>query len=165
MVTGFDRLAEFLTEKQVPFEIQHHRQTFTTQAVAAELHEKGAHVAKVVIAWADHKLVMLVVAAPDHVDFDRVAGILRAANVRAAHEEEFKFRFPDCEPGAMPPFGNLYQMPTYVDRSLVRQSTLVIPAATHRDSLKLAMADYLRVAEPVIADFSLAAHLQPSAAH
>lgn len=158
MSACLERLKALFAENGVRYETQRHRTVFTSQAVAAELHEKGEHVAKVVIAWADGKLVMLVLAAPDHVDFEQVAKLLGADYVRAAREDEFKFRFPDCEPGAMPPFGHLYQMPTYLDRKLSRQTEMVLQAGTHQDTLKISMADYLRLAAPSVADFALQAH-------
>lgn len=153
MATCLDRIQTLLREQDVPFITQHHREVFTMQSVAAELHEKGARVAKSVIAWVDGRLVMLVLPAPYHVDFQRLANLLHAELARAAREEEFKFRFPDCDPGAMPPFGNLYQMPTYMETSLSHQPEMVFQAGTHRDTLKLATADYVRLAKPTLAEF------------
>jgi Ala-tRNA(Pro) deacylase len=160
MLTCLERLQLLLRERGVEFVLQHHREVFTMQAVAAELHEKGAHVAKVVIAWADGKLVMLVLPTPAHVDFERVRELLNAEVARAAHEPEFKPRFTDCDVGAMPPFGNLYQMPTYLDGSLNRAGEIVIQAGTHRDTIKLATADYVRLAAPIIADFIVRPRLE-----
>ncbi len=158
MADCLERLKALFADNGVPYEARRHRTAFTSQTVAAELHEKGEHVAKVVIAWADGKLVMLVLAAPDHVDFEKVTQLLGADYVRAAREDEFKFRFPDCEPGAMPPLGHLYQMPTYLDRKFSRQSKMVLQAGTHQDALKISMSDYLRLAAPTVADFALQAH-------
>jgi Ala-tRNA(Pro) deacylase len=160
MPTCLDRFQTLLREQGVPFTAQHHREVFTMQSVAAELHEKGAHVAKVVIAWADGKLVMLVLPASRYVDFERVTTLLPANYVRAAREEEFKFRFPDCDPGAMPPFGNLYQMPTYLETSLNHQPEMVFQAGSHRDTLKIATADYVRLAAPIVADFCVDAGVE-----
>jgi Ala-tRNA(Pro) deacylase len=152
MLTCLERLQRLLREQHMAYSIQHHRETFTMQQVAAELHAKGDHVAKVVIAKADGQLVMLVVPAPEHVDFERVAAVLRVDAARAAHENEFTGRFPDCDPGAMPPFGHLYDMPTYVDETLTRTNKLIFQAGTHRDTITLATADYLRLAQPSTAN-------------
>lgn len=163
MAQCLERLQQMLHEQGIRFETRHHREVFTMQAVAAELHEKGDHVAKIVIAWVDGRLVMLVLPAPEQVDFDRVAHLLNAQYARAAREDEFKFRFPDCEAGAMPPFGHLYQMPTYIDTALTQAQTIVFQAGTHRDTITMAMDDYLRVAAPTTADFILQRH--PTAAN
>lgn len=149
MTTCLDRLQRWLRERHVAYSIQHHRQAYTVPEVAMEVHEQGEHVAKVVIAQVDGRLVMLVVPALEQVDFKRAAQLLQAHTARAAHENEFESRFPDCELGAMPPFGNLYAMPTYVDEALTQTSKLVFQAGTHRDTLKLATEDYLRLAEPI----------------
>ncbi len=153
-----ERLKFYLHENQVPFEVQHHREVFTAQAVAAEVHEKGAHVAKVVIAWVDGRLIMLVLPAPAHVDFERIEKMLHAQYARAAREEEFKHLFKDCDVGAMPPFGHIYSLPVYLDRTLTQVGDIVFQAGTHRDTLRLATADYLRLASPTVVEFALSPH-------
>jgi Ala-tRNA(Pro) deacylase len=150
MTACLDRLQHWLREQHVAFTVQHHREALTMQEVALEVHEAGAHVAKVVIGQADGQLVMLVVPTPEHVDFMRVAKLLNAHSASAADENEFKSRFPDCEVGAMPPFGVLYNMPTYLDEALARTSKLVFQAGTHRETLKLATEDFVRLAKPII---------------
>jgi Ala-tRNA(Pro) deacylase len=153
MTTCMERLKEFLHENGVLFEVQQHREVFSTQAVAAELHEKGAHVAKVVIARADGRIVMLVLPAPARVDFERAAEALGAHYVRPAREDEFKSLFPDCQVGAMPPFGNLYGVAVYLDQSLTLMPALVFQGGSHRDTLRIALADYLRLAKPKVVAF------------
>jgi Ala-tRNA(Pro) deacylase len=155
MAACFERLKYFFDENQVRYETQFHREVFTAQAVAAEIHEKGSHVAKVVMAWADGRPTMLVLPASAHVDFDLVRELLGADDVRREREEEFKYLFPDCEVGAMPPFGNLYNVPVYLDRSLAEQPYLVFQAGSHHETMRLAMADYLRLASPTVGEFSL----------
>lgn len=148
-----ERLKFLLSENGIKYETQHHQEVYTTQEVAAELKEKGRHVAKVFIALADGKVTMLVLPAFGRVDFDRAKELLGAKFVRRAQEDEFKHVFPDCEVGAMPPFGNLYNVPVYLDRSLASMPYLVFQAGSHRDSMKIAMSDYLRAASPVVGDF------------
>jgi Ala-tRNA(Pro) deacylase len=155
METCLARLEQYLTENRVYYEVQEHRQAFTIQEVAAALHEKGMHVAKVFIAWADGQLIMLVLPAPARVDLDRVRDMLGATEVRRAHEAEFARLFPDCDVGAMPPLGNLYDVPVYLDNTLADQSTLVFQAGSHRATLKIAMSDYWRLARPKTGDFAL----------
>ena len=148
METCLARLEQYLTENRVYYEVQEHRQAFTIQEVAAALHEKGLHVAKVFMAWADGQLIMLVLPAPARVDLDRVRDMLGATEVRRAREAEFARLFPDCDVGAMPPLGNLYDVPVYLDDALADQSTLVFQAGSHRTTLKIAMSDYWRLARP-----------------
>ena len=164
MATCLERLKFFLDENGVKYEIQHHREVFTSQAVANELHEKGAHVAKVVIVWAAGKLVMLVLPAPTHVDFERVKAMLGTEHVRRAHEVEFKSVFPDCDVGAMPPFGNFYHLPVYIDHVLVEEPYLVFQAGSHRETMKVATTDYLRLVKPTPGDFALHARPVPATA-
>ena len=150
-----DRLKQYFTDNHVYFEVQEHRQAYTMQEVAATLHEKGEHVAKVFVAWADGKLVMLVLPAPDLVDLDRAAKLLKVKEVRRAREFEFAQLFADCDVGAMPPFGNIYEVPVYLDRSLVEEPYIVFQAGTHHTTMKIAMSDYQKLASPAIADFAL----------
>ena len=153
MPTCLERVKHFVDENGVKYEIQRHREAFTMQEVAAALHEAGAHVAKVIVAWADQKLVLLVLPASARVDFERVRQILKVQAARCAREEEFKHVFPDCDVGAMPPFGHFYDIPVYLDRALTAQPQIVFQAGTHRDTLKIATLDYLRLAEPTLAEF------------
>jgi Ala-tRNA(Pro) deacylase len=150
-----DRLKQYLTEQHVYFEVQEHRQVYTMQEVAAVLHEKGEHVAKVFIATVDGKPVMLVLPAPAQVDLDKVRALLKAKEARRAREFEFAQLFADCDVGAMPPFGNIYQVPVYIDRALVDEPYIVFQAGTHHTTVKIAMTDYQRLANPIIGDFIL----------
>jgi Ala-tRNA(Pro) deacylase len=99
----------------------------------------------------DGRAVMVVLSATRAVQFDRVAKVLSAHEVRLACESEFAPLFPDCEVGAMPPFGNLYCVPVYVDEPLAHNEEIVIQAGTHRDSLRLRYFDFARLAQPVVA--------------
>jgi Ala-tRNA(Pro) deacylase len=150
-----DRLKQYLTDNHVYFEVQEHRQVYTMQEVAAALHEKGEHVAKVFIATVDGKPVMLVLPAPAQVDLDKVRALLKAKEARRAREFEFAQLFADCDVGAMPPFGHFYQVPVYIDRSLVDEPYIVFQAGTHHTTMKIAMTDYQRLATPVIGDIVL----------
>jgi Ala-tRNA(Pro) deacylase len=150
-----DRLKQYLTDNHVYFEVQEHRQVYTMQEVAAALHEKGERVAKVFIASIDDRPVMLVLPAPELVDLDKVRAVLKAKEARRAREFEFAQLFADCDVGAMPPFGHFYRVPVYIDRSLVDEPYIVFQAGTHHTTMKIAMTDYLQLAQPVIGDFVL----------
>lgn len=148
-----ERLEEYLRGEGVAFEEHQHPEAFTSQEVAAAEHVPGRMVAKVVMVRADEDLVMLVVPAHHHVDLDRASEAV-GRQVRLAAEEEFAPTFPDCEPGAMPPFGNLYGVPVYVDRALAENETIVFEAGTHTDTMSIPYADYERLAQPTVAEFS-----------
>jgi Ala-tRNA(Pro) deacylase len=149
-----DRLEGYLREDQVSFETHHHPTAFTAQEVAASEHTPGKMVVKVVMVLADGELAMLAMPAPYQADLDRVAEVLGATEVRLAHEEEFAPAFPDCEVGAMPPFGNLYGLPVYVDEALAEDETIVVQAGTHTDTIRLKYADFERLVRPTVARFA-----------
>ena len=149
-----DRLESYLRDNQVSFETHHHPTAFTAQEVAASEHTPGKMVVKVVMVLADGELVMLAMPAPYQADLDRVGEVLGATEVRLAHEEEFASAFPDCEVGAMPPFGNLYDLPVYVDEALAEDETIVVQAGTHTDTIHLNYADFERLVEPTVVRFA-----------
>lgn len=148
-----DRLEAYLREKRVPFEVRHHPRAITAQEVAASEHVPGKMLAKTVMVLADGKMVMLALPAPYQVDVDK-AGKVLGVEVRLAHEEEFENTFPDCEVGAMPPFGNLYEVPVYVEVALAEDETIVFRAGTHTDTMSVSYADFERLVEPTIAEFA-----------
>jgi len=149
-----ERMEKYLRENGVGFEVKTHDQAFTMQEVAAALHVPGNQVAKVVIVCADKEKVMLVLPAPYRMNVDLVRDMVDAQKVRLAKEEEFADLFPDCATGAMPPFGNLYGVPVYVDRSMAEEPDMVFRIGTHRETMKIAYADFARLAQPVVGDFS-----------
>jgi Ala-tRNA(Pro) deacylase len=133
-----------------------HPEAYTAQEVAATEHVPGRQFAKVVIAEADGKDVMLVLPASARVDLVRLRAALGAKTVRLAREDAFAARFPDCEAGAMPPFGHLYSVPVYLDRTLSDQSRIVFNACSHRETVAMATADYLRLENPTTIEFTVA---------
>jgi Ala-tRNA(Pro) deacylase len=149
------RLEELFRAENVTFSVRKHEEEYSAQRLAGLLHISGAQLAKVVMARADDQLVMLVLSAPDRVDLGKVRKLLKGEQVRLAPEPEFAELFADCEVGAMPPYGNLYGLPTYVDRSLATQTHITFPAGSHREVIELSFADYERTAKPVIANLSL----------
>ncbi len=150
-----ERLERYFRENNVPFLTMTHPPAFTAPEVAAMQHVPGKQVAKVVMAKAGDSPVMCVVPANKHVDLRRLGEILQASDVRLAHEDEFSVLFPDCMLGAMPPFGNLYGVPIYLDTSLTDDPEIVFQAGTHIDSIKIRYVDYVRLAAPQIAPIAL----------
>jgi len=149
-----ERLEAYLRENKVPFQIVHHPLAYTAQEVAAAEHVPGKMLAKVVMVFADGKLAMLTLPAPHRVDLTKAAAVLGAREVRLAHEEEFAAAFPDCEVGAMPPFGNLYDLPVYVDNVLAGDEEIVFQAGTHTDTMTLRYADFQRLVKPEVGDLA-----------
>ncbi len=143
----------FLKDNKVKFELRHHPARYTAQEVAAAEHVTGEEVAKVVILMADGEPVMCVMPATYVVDMDKAKQVLGAKKIELASEEKIGSLFPDCQVGAMPPFGKPYDMPVYAEEGLAEDEQVLIPAGTHEDSVMLAWDDYARLAEPQIASF------------
>ena len=149
-----ERMEQYLRDNDVHFETMTHTQAFTMPEVAAALHVPGRQVAKVVVVKADGKMVMLVVPASHRLNFVQVRALLGAKKANLAKEEEFADLFPDCATGAMPPFGNLYDVPVYVDQALAEEEHVVFRVGTHRHTMKIAYDDFARLAQPVIGEFA-----------
>jgi Ala-tRNA(Pro) deacylase len=151
-MTCKERLETYLRDNKVAYQLQHHPLAYTAQGVAESEHIPGRLVAKTVMVMADQKINMLVLPAPERVDLDRVRAALGAKEVRLAEEKEFAELFPDCEVGAMPPFGNLYGLPVFVDQDLPANDVIVFRAGTHTDTISLPYKEFERLVKPAIAD-------------
>jgi len=149
-----ERLQEYLSGNGVGFEIEQHRLAYTAQQLAAAEHVSGKQVAKVVVAIANDNMVMLVLPANSNVNLEKLRTQIGAKQLRLAREEEFAATFPDCEVGAMPPFGNLYGVPVYIDRSLTRSLEITFPVGSHTESMKVRYSDYERLVHPQVMDFA-----------
>ena len=150
-----DRLENYLRENQVPFEEHHHPRAVTAQEVAASEHVPGRMLAKTVMVLAGGEMVMLALPAPYQVDLEMAAAALGVDETRLAQEEEFADTFSDCEVGAMPPFGNLYGVPVYVERTLADDETIVFRSGTHTETMSVSYSDFERLVEPTVAQFAL----------
>ena len=148
------RLEKLFREENVKFSVLKHAEAYSAQRVAGLLHIPGQQLAKVVMVDAAGKLAMLVLPAPYRLDFAKVKKMLKTTSIRLAKEEEFANLFSDCEVGAMPPFGNLYNVPLYIDRTLTTQPEIAFPIGSHREIMQIAYADFERIARPTVADFS-----------
>ena len=150
-----ERLEKYLRDNGVEFQTMTHRTAFTAQEMAAAQGVKGKQVAKVTMVNVDGKVVMLVMPASYRIDFVKLKNVLEAKETRLAVEEEFSALFPDCDTGAMPPFGNLYDIPVLADRVLTEDPEIVFQVGTHRDTMRIAYKDYARLARPIVADFAV----------
>lgn len=139
------RIRHYLCEHDVEFTEHQHERHVPAQEVAEAEHVTGWRVAKPVMLWADGEMLMVVVPAATTVDLDKAAEALGAAQVRLAEEKEFVDRFPDCEAGAEPPFGHLYDVDTYVCTSFPDSGEVVFRAGSHTTSMTVSVADYERL--------------------
>ena len=142
----------YLREQHVPFSIHHHPPAFTAQRLAEVEHVPGRIVAKVVIALADDQMVMLCIPSTCRVNMLRLMDALGTDNLRLPSEDEFAQVFPDCEAGAMPPFGQLYGMPVYMHKALAEDNRIVFQAGTHTDAIEMEFFDFAKLVRPVLAD-------------
>ena len=144
------KLREFLDSHNIRYLIFSHSVAYTAQGIAALTHISGKELAKTVIVRINGDLAMAVVPASRHVDLSLLKRALGAQTVELASEQEFRDKFPDCEAGAMPPFGNLYGMAVYADESLNSLKEITFNAGTHRDLMRMDWVDLVRLVEPRI---------------
>lgn len=144
------KLREFLDSHNIKYLVISHSLAYTAQGIAALAHVSGKKLAKTVIVKIDGVLAMAVIPASEHVDLDRLKRLTGARNVEIATEREFKDAFPDCETGAMPPFGNLYEMPVYADMSLSQFEEITFSAGTHRELVRMRWDDMVRLVNPTV---------------
>ena len=145
-------IRDFLDSHNIRYLVISHSLAYTAQGIAALAHVSGRQLAKTVIVKVDGVLAMAVVPASVHVDVDQLERITGAQTVEIASEREFKNAFPDCETGAMPPFGNLYDMAVYVDPTLAKNEEITFNAGTHRELIRMGWKDYVRLVDPVVAN-------------
>lgn len=148
-------LADYLDNNNVNYHCYNHPPAITAMEVAQSSHIPGRHMAKTVIMDVDDELVMAVLPSDQYVDPERLRQILHADNVKLALEEDFKHRFPLCEPGGEPPFGNLYNMKVYVDDTLLSEDWIAFNAGTHTEVIKMGMGDFLRLSEAQTCSFAM----------
>lgn len=143
------KLESFLNDNGIRYVTIRHSPAFTAQEIAASAHVRGRELAKTVMVKIDGELALAVLPASERVDFDRLAYAIGAHRVRLATEQEFRSHFPDCEVGAMPPFGNLYGMKTYVSKELAEDEEIAFNAGTHTELIRLAYRDFEKLARPL----------------
>lgn len=148
------KLRKFLDENLVKYVVITHSRAYTSQGVAASAHISGNELAKTVMLKRDGELCMAVLPASRQVNLAAFGISTGAGDVCLATEREFSERFPDCEPGAMPPFGNLYGLPVYADTSLTRDRDIAFNAGSHLELIQLAYRDFERLVKPTIVEFA-----------
>jgi Ala-tRNA(Pro) deacylase len=148
------RLLDYLNSRQVPYTTVVHDEAYSAHDLASATHIPEKMIAKTVMIKVDGDLAMAVLPASRDVDVEVLEAVLDAERVRLAGESEFRRRFPDCETGAMPPFGNLYEMKVYVDESLTRDEQITFEAGSHHEAIRLAYADFEKLVNPTVLKFS-----------
>src|SRR6185295_9470864 len=148
------KLKQFLDENQVKYLCISHSKAYTAQEVAQSAHVPGRAMAKVVIVKLDGELAMAVLPTNRKVVLQDLRDVTGSDQVRFATEEEFKDRFPDCEIGAMPPFGNLYGMEVFAAESLAAAGEIAFNAGSHEEIIKLDYADFERLVQPNLMSFT-----------
>ncbi len=146
------KLRNFLDENQTKYVLIVHSPAYTAQEIAASAHVPGKQLAKTVILKLDGKLAMCVMPADQKVDFEKCKDQMNAEQVELASEEEFKYAFPGCEIGAMPPFGNLYNIPVFVCKTLQQNNEIAFSAGSHRELIKLNYKDFERLVKPRVVE-------------
>jgi Ala-tRNA(Pro) deacylase len=145
-----ERLRVFLDQNHAEYTHTEHPRAYTAREVASAEHLPAREMAKAVMVFGDEGYHMMVVPANRLVDFHEVRLALGLTRARMATEEEIGRLFPDCELGAMPPFGNLYDVPVYMDSSLAGEETICFNAGTHRDVIHMRTSDYRDLAHPTV---------------
>ncbi|MFC1746835.1 aminoacyl-tRNA deacylase [Candidatus Neomarinimicrobiota bacterium] len=151
-----EKLKSYLDSHNVKYVSCAHSKAFTAQEVAAQAHIPGREMAKIVIVNIDDNPAMVVLPAVEDLDLRLLKEQLNVEHVTLASEREFKDLFPDCEVGAMPPFGNLYGLDVYVSVSLADDEEIAFNAGTHTEVLKLSYKDFERLVRPRIMELSMA---------
>jgi Ala-tRNA(Pro) deacylase len=153
------RLREFLDSNGVKYVTVRHSKAFTAQEVAASAHIPGREMAKTVIIRIDGKMAMAVVPATTQVDLHLLSELTGASGeIELAEEQDFQDLFPECELGAMPPFGNLYDMDVFVAQRLRENDEIAFNAGNHTELIRMSYSDFERLVKPYVLQFASVAY-------
>jgi len=154
-MTILKKLKDYLEKNQVRYEVGYHERVYTSQEIAAAMHVPGKELTKVIMVKADGKMVMLVLPTSYRVDTKKLKKVFQCKRLGIAKEKDFEELFPDCEIGAMPPFGNLYNLEVWVDQILTEDELIIFQAGSHVETLRIKYSDYARLVSPKVGDFSV----------
>ena len=152
------RLQSYLDSHKIPYQVVNHSIAYTAREAADSLHIPANTFAKVVVIKAEGRYLMAVLPSTWKVDLKRLEEVLECPYVRLATEDELAILFPDCEIGSMPPFGNLYGTPVYVDATLTQDEEIVFDAGSHVGAIKMRYKDFADLVRPQVAEF----HREPT---
>ena len=147
-------LRDYLDQWEIKYITITHSRAYTAQEVAQSAHIPGGMLAKTVMVVIDGAMAMAVVPSNSRVRLDDLRDLTHTDDVRLAREDEFKGYFPDCEAGAMPPFGNLYDMSVYVSPRLEEEGEIAFNAGSHTEIIKMSWADFDRLVKPRVVQFT-----------
>ncbi len=147
---AINKLTDYLDGKRIKYRTIVHSKAYTAQEIAHAAHVSGKELAKTVIVRINGELAMVVVPASYYVDLAKLKELIKADEVVLAHEEEFKYEFPDCELGAMPPFGNLYDLDVYVAEKLTEDEYIAFNACSHTQLIKMEYCEYSDLVKPKV---------------
>lgn len=148
------KLKDYLNSQGIKYVTITHSQAYTANEIAEVAHIPGKELAKTVMVKIDGKMTMAVLPASYKVNFDLLKEASGASKVELANEKEFEDKFPGCEIGAMPPFGNIYEMEVFVDKSLSEDEEIAFNAGSHTELIRLSYKDFDRLVKPVVIKFS-----------
>lgn len=147
-----NKLMQYLNDNNVNYETIEHPTAYTAQEIAEKAHIKGKNMAKTVLVKVDGQLTMAVLPGNDMLDMEAFKKACGGTNIQLLSENEFSDYFPDCELGAQPPFGNLYNMATWVDVDLAQDETIAFNAGNHHELCKISYSDFEKLVNPIRAD-------------
>jgi Ala-tRNA(Pro) deacylase len=160
VVMALSGLANYLDSYNTRYLVISHSPAYTAQGIAGLTHISGKELAKTVIVKLNGNLAMAVLPANYHVDLQALRTAAKVETVELASEDEFQDRFPQCETGSMPPFGNLYGMPVFADESLEKDREIAFNAGTHRELIRMTWEDYKKLASPTVLRFAAGRHAE-----
>lgn len=144
------RVTEYLDKVHVDYHSESHPLAYTAQQIAEQSKVSGMSFCKTVMVVVDSKLSMIVMPAPCSIDFNNIAKAIGATRVDLAYEHQFRDVFPDCETGAMPPFGNLFDVPVYMHDMLIEQDLINFNAGNHHEILQMKSIDFIELVNPTM---------------
>jgi len=147
------RLKVLFKREGVPYRVIPHEAVYTASELAESIHVPGRKVVKVVIVKSFGEDIMAVLPSHRQIDLNRFAEVIGKRKVTLEDEETMSKRFPDCEAGAMPPFGGFYGLPVYCDASLAHEPVIFFSAGTHRVVIEMRYQDYVRIVLPSVSHF------------
>lgn len=152
-MSAFTDIRELLGKERINYQVLEHPTAFTALEIAQAQHIPGQEVIKAVIVKVDNKLAMCVLPATHKIDFPKLTKALKAKKVELVPESQVAQLFPDCEVGAMSPFGKQAKLNVYLDKILEENDTVAFNAGTHNQMIRIKFKDYLRLAKPILLDF------------
>jgi Ala-tRNA(Pro) deacylase len=144
------KIKNYLDTKHIPYQTIHHLPSYTASQTAQAAHISGKHLAKVVIVKLDGNFAMVALPANRNIDWEALKEVTHAKQAELASEQEFTKLFPDCDTGAMPPFGNLYGYDVYLADSLAHENWFAFNGGSHDDLIRMSTQDFLQEVNPTL---------------